>query len=169
MQYVTALPCGQGIPTEAGNTCLDQNWMTAIAGCKAGLPAPAGVSDTVWSALCARLSQCGVDTLPGCPSYDKVFAAGVPACLDDSYLQGLSYCDKYPLFDGPTKAMNSLCWAASKSPTYLAKVQETPHCAAGDGSGGGTTQASMSTTTMALYGIGAAAVIGLGYMMLRKK
>jgi hypothetical protein len=124
------------------------------------------VSAAVWSALCAHLNQCGVDALPGCPSFDTAFAGGMPACLDETYLQGLAYCDKYPFFDGPTAGMNSLCWAASKSPTYWDKAQETPHCSAG---GGGDTQAGMSTTTMALYGLGAVAVLGLGYMMLRKK
>jgi hypothetical protein len=37
------------------------------------------------------------------------------------------------------------------------------------GGGGGTQQAGMSTTTMAMYGIGAIVALGIGYMVMRKK
>lgn len=155
---VAAQPCGSGIPSEGG-PCLDANWVQAIGRCKFGLPATPGVSAGTWSRFCAKVSQCSLDKDVGCPSYDAMFAGTVPACADDKFAQTVAYCDQYPASDGPTPAMNALCWAAQKAPTFMYNAHVVPPCA-------GAAQAGMSSTLK--WGLIGAVVVAGAYALTRR-
>lgn len=153
-----ALPCGQGLPNEGGN-CLDLNWMSAVGGCKFGQPPPAGVSAATWKKFCVYSSQCALEALPVCPSFDAAAAAAVPACMDDTFAQTVTYCDQYPGSDGPDAAKNALCWAARKTPTFMYNASVAPLCS-------GASRAGMSPTLK--WGLVGAAVVAGAYAFSRR-
>jgi hypothetical protein len=162
----TALPCGQA--ANEGGPCLDANWITSVGSCKFGLPAPAGVKSGVWKAFCLHVAGCNTDTLPGCPSYDSSLAATSPSCLDDATATTLSYCDQYPTGNGPDAGLNALCWAASKSPTYMYNLHATPRCG-----GGGTTPtaapAAAGMNPMLKWGLIGGAALAAVYLVTKKR
>lgn len=159
-QMAVAAGCTQLLPTDSGSPCLDTNWIMAVGACKFGLPAPAGVSPSTWTAFCNKSASCGWENFPGCASYDTQVGASVPACADDKFLTGVSYCDAHPFSDGPDKMLNALCWAAGKSPTFMYNAHAVPACP-------GAAKAGMSPGLK--WGLIGAAVLGVGYMLTRRR
>ena len=152
--------CTQLLPTDGQGPCLDANWINLIGSCRAGLPAPAGVSASTWKSFCAKSTSCAWESFPGCSSYDTTVGATVPGCLDDKTQAGIDYCDAHPLADGPDADLNVLCWAASKSPTFMYNAHVAPLCS-------GASKAGMSP--MVKWGLVAGAVVAGVYFFGRRR
>jgi hypothetical protein len=48
--------------------------------------------------------------------------------LDQGWFDTLTYCDRWPAFNGPKPIVNGICWAAKKDPGWYAQVKSAPLC-----------------------------------------
>jgi hypothetical protein len=100
LAWAAALPCGQFHPS----WCLDAQWAPLIALCRAGAPAPRGVSTRTWAAFCAKARSCGVINFPSC----------APGCLGEPELR---------------TAINCLAETGGCSDAgYVERIANTPAC-----------------------------------------
>jgi len=103
--------------------CLDATTIAMIMGCATGAP-PAGVncSDpwTQWTLIALGFSK-----LPFC---QRPAQLTLPTCLTKDQLAMVFYCQRYPKFDGPDKAMNAKCWLFGHDTAFWGTYQNKLLC-----------------------------------------
>jgi len=115
-------------------TCIPPQLVQWFGSCFTGITPP-GMSDMEFYAGCMGLAKCGAFDKLGCPADGAALLASMPLpdCLNDSMYSEfgpfIDYCKANPTFQGPTKAMNTACWSASRYPDIYKKILNTPRCA----------------------------------------
>lgn len=103
--------------------CLDATTIAMITGCATGNP-PAGVNcSDPWNQW--TILALGLSTLPFC---QKPAQLTLPTCLTKDQLAMVFYCQRYPKYDGPDKAMNAKCWLFRHDPAFWSAYQNKLLC-----------------------------------------
>ena len=115
-------PCDiVGLPVCPTPQCLDAYTAGVITQCIAGVQGNPDLD-------CGSLYAYALSQLPFCGG-GQGWLQPLPACLPPELAAVRTYCNQYPGFDGPNKALNAGCWAAMHDPSYAAQVRNTPACA----------------------------------------
>lgn len=116
--------CMVAAPPPPPRTCLTRKMISTIMACNESAPKGDPVAALKHVEKCSGLPLSAL-ALELCPSEPP---APVPQCLDDQWAEMASYCGQYPAFNGPRPTLNTMCWGASREPSWYQKVLATPPC-----------------------------------------
>lgn len=103
--------------------CLDATTIAMIMGCATGAP-PAGVNcSDPWNQW--TILALGLSALPFC---QRPAQMTLPTCLTKDQLAMVFYCQRYPKYDGPDKAMNAKCWMFRHDAAFWSAYQNKLLC-----------------------------------------
>ena len=105
-------------------TCMTAAQALAFGPCFTHVP-PKGMTSAQLATLCGNANAAGLVDLPYCPDAQR---GKIPGCLDQGWVDTLTYCDRWPSFNGPKPLVNGICWAAKKDPSWYAQVKAVPWC-----------------------------------------
>lgn len=190
LALVQAVPCGGKVATRrtiqpTAVSCLTSAHVAQIQQCFINPNAPG----------CSTVFTSKMRNTPLCPDVPR---APIPECLDATMQAGVDYCEKHG-WGGPDAGLNALCWAGMRDRNWYNELKGRPICGGapdvtpepiGPGPSIETEEEPIGPAveyyqppepiepapsddekTMWIVGgvIGAVALVGVGYLLLRKK